>query len=338
MLLVEKGESAQPIDTQTASTAVKVMTQTVAMTPNDRVFEAVGTGRARLSVQVYPAVSEEVTDVLFEPQQVVSKGDVLVQLDDREEKLAVRLAEVKLKDARRLLGRYEQALKQGGVPESEVDSARADFEAAQVALDQARLALEERQIKAPFDGVVGIPNIDPGDRVAPDTLITGLDDRRMLYVDFEVPETLAGALKDAQAEAPRITAATPAYNGRIFSGMISAQESRVNPERRTLLARASIENEQDLLRPGMSFATRWEIPGQAYPTVPEISLQWGRQGSFVWLIREQKAERVFARVVARKAGLVLLDGDIAEGENVVVEGLQRLRPGAEVRMLGTSGQ
>lgn len=335
--LLEKGESSQQADTQTPSAAVKVITQPVEMTPNDRVFEAVGTGRARLSVQIYPAVSEEVTEVLFEAQQIVSKGDVLIQLDDREEKLAVRLAEVKLKDARRLLGRYEQALKEGGVPESEVDSARADFESAQVALDQAWLALEERQIKAPFDGVVGIPNIDPGDRVDLETLITGLDDRSILYVDFEVPEALAGALKNAQAEAQSITATTPAYTGRTFSGTISAQESRVNPQRRTLLARASLENEDDLLRPGMSFATRWEIPGQAYPTVPEISLQWGRQGSFVWIIRQQKAERVFARVIARKGGLVLLNGDIAEGENVVVEGLQRLRPGADVQILGTSG-
>lgn len=338
LLLLEKSESSQQTDTQTAGTAVKVITQPVEMTPNDHVFEAVGTGRARLSVQIYPAVSEEVTDVLFEAQQIVAKGDVLVQLDDRQEKLALRLAEVKLKDARRLLGRYEQALKQGGVPESEVDSARADFESAQVALDQARLALEERQIRAPFDGVVGIPNIDPGDRVDPEILITGLDDRRILYVDFEVPEALAGALKNAQAEAQSITVATPAYIGRTFSGTISAQESRVNPERRTLLARASIENQEDLLRPGMSFATRWEIPGKIYPTVPEISLQWGRQGSFVWIIREGKAERVFARVVARKGGLVLLNGDIAEGENVVVEGLQRLRPDAEVQILGASGQ
>ena len=70
------------------SVAVKVITQPVEMTNNDRVFAAVGTGRARLSVALYPAVSEEVKEVLFEAQQEVQSGDVLVQLDDREEQLA----------------------------------------------------------------------------------------------------------------------------------------------------------------------------------------------------------------------------------------------------------
>ena len=318
------------------SSAAKVIIRPVKLTPNDRVFEAVGTGRARLSVRIYPSVPEEVTAVLFKSQQKVTKGEVLVELDDREEKLAVQLAEVRLKDARSLLSRYEQAVKQGAVPESEVDAARADFEAAQVALAQAKLELEDRKITAPFSGVVGIPNVDPGDRVTADTLITGLDDREILYIDFEIPEDLAGFLENTQAEGHRITATTPAYKNLTFHCTITAQESRINPERRTLLARAAVKNKQDLLRPGMSFTTRWEIPGNQYPTVPEISLQWERSGSFVWLIRNSRAEKVSTRVVARKAGLVLLNGDISEGEQVVVEGLQRLRPGAEVHILGMS--
>ena len=315
---------------------VKVITQPVTITSNDRSFEAIGTGKARLSAGIYPAVSEEVTEVLFKAQQNVTKGDVLVQLDDRAEKLAVQLAEVEVKDAKRLLGRYEQAVKEGAVPESEVDSARASFESAQVALEQANLALEERQIKAPFDGIVGIPNVDPGDRVGPDTLITGLDARETLFVDFEVPEALAGALNAQNGQTQIITATTPAYLSLNFDGHISAQESRVDPVRRTLLARASIENGDDLLRPGMSFSVIWDIPGKDYPTVPEISLQWGRSGAFIWVIREGKAVKVPVEVVARKAGQVLLDGELRGTDNVVVEGLQRLRPDMGVEVLGTA--
>lgn len=322
---------------ESAPAAVKVLTQPVAITGNDRVFEAVGTGRARLSVRIYPAVSEEVTDVLFTAQDKVQKGDVLVQLDDREEKLAVRLAHVRLKDARSLLDRYEKAVKEGAVPESEVDAARADFEAAQVALEQAKLALDERRIKAPFEGHVGIPNIDPGDRVTPDTLITGLDDRYILNVDFEVPEALAGALEQARKSGQEITATTPAWPDKSFSGHIATYESRVDPASRTVMARARIENAEDLLRPGMSFATKWAIPGEKFPTVPEIALQWGRDGSFVWLVRDGKAERIEVTVVARRAGQVLVSGDVAYKDTVVVEGVQRLRPGIAVEILGKSG-
>jgi len=87
---------------QSSGTTVKVLVQPVILTSNDLVFEAVGTGRARLSVQIYPAVAEEVREVLFEAQDRVSKGEVLVLLDDREEQLAVRLAKIELKNARSL--------------------------------------------------------------------------------------------------------------------------------------------------------------------------------------------------------------------------------------------
>ena len=313
--------------------AVKVLTQPVVYTDNTRIFEAVGTGRAKFSADLYPSVDEEVMAVLFEAQQKVKKGDVLVQLDDRNEILAVELAEVELKDARSLSERYEEAGKEGAVPQSEVDSARATLEAAQVALEQAKLDLEQRKIIAPFDGVVGIPGADPGERVGPDTLITGLDARDILYVDFEVPEALAGALREAESNKQSIAFTTPSYPGRTFDGYISAQETRVDPERRTLMARASIENDDDILRPGMSFSARWDIPGQAFATVPEISVQWSRDGSFVWIIRDGKAAKTMARVVSRKGGQVLLEGDIKEGEPVVIEGLQRLRDGVPVELL-----
>ncbi|MDC0947038.1 efflux RND transporter periplasmic adaptor subunit [Nitrospinaceae bacterium] len=324
----------KPSKRPSVSSAVKVLVQPVVIKPNNRVFEAVGTGRARLSVQIYPAVSEEVLEVLFKAQSKVSKGDVLLRLDNREEVLAVRKAKIELKNKRSLLSRYEKAVKEGAVPESEVDSARADFEGAKVTLDQARLAVEERLVKARFDGVVGIPNVDPGDRVNTNTSITSLDDRKILHVDFEVPEALAGSLMDAQAQKQKITATTPAYPGRTFSAYISAQQSRVDPDRRTLLARASIQNDEDLLRPGMSFSTRWKISGNDYPTVPEISLQWERAGSFIWIIRKRKAEKIYARVVFRQSGRVFLEGTISKGEKVVIEGVQRLSPGTEVLILG----
>jgi multidrug efflux pump subunit AcrA (membrane-fusion protein) len=144
---------------------------------------------------------------------------------------------------------------------------------------------------------------------------------------------LAGVLKGADAAKQAITATTPSYPTQVFEGLITAQESRVNERRRTLMARASISNLKDVLMPGMSFTTKWDIPGDDYATVPEISVQWGRDGSFIWVIREAKAEKIQARVIARKSGRVLLDADVQAGELVVVEGLHRLRPNVEVQIL-----
>lgn len=326
------GDTDGAAGSQLSEIPIKVITQPVSVTPDNKIFEAVGTGRARQSVGIYPSVAEEVTDVYFEAQEKVEKGQVLVQLDDREEKLAVRLAEVKLADAKSLLNRYEQAVKEGAVPQSEVDSARADVDSARVELEQAKLALEHRKVRAPFTGIVGISRIDPGDRIDTSTFITGLDDREVLFVDFEVPESLAGAIKTGQS----ITATTPAYPGETFRGDITALESRVDPEKRTVMVRASIENRSDLLRPGMSFKTRWEKTGSAYPTVPEIALQWGKDGSFVWIVRNNRAEKINTRVIARNAGRVLLDGNISEGDLVIVEGLERVSQGRKVIILNNS--
>lgn len=224
-------------------------------------------------------------------------------------------------------------MKNGAVPQSEVDEAQANFEAAQLELEQAELSFQERQVIALFDGIVGIPQIDPGDRVTPDMFITGLDNREILHIDFEVPESLTSALVNAQKNQQPIVATTPSYPGRKFMGTITAQESRVNSATRTLTARASIRNDDELLKPGMSFKTLWKIPGDSYATTPEISLQWSREGSYVWIIRDSLAKKVMARVIARKAGQVLLEGEIEEGELVVVEGVQRLRPDAKVDII-----
>ncbi|MBZ0255471.1 efflux RND transporter periplasmic adaptor subunit [bacterium] len=326
-------ETASTTVSQTANApTVRVITQPIKITSNDIVFDAMGSGRAIQSVRLYPAVSEEVMSINFKAGDKVKKDSILVQLDDREEQLAVQLAEVKLKDAKSLLERYELAVKDGAVPESDVDSAKAAVDVAEVMLGQAKLAVEERKLRAPFDGVVGIPRVDPGERVTTNTFITGIDDRSILHVDFEVPEALAVELKKENT----ITATTPAYPNRTYSGTISALESRIDPQKRTIMTRAQIINDDDSLRPGMSFMTRLEIKGKDYPTVPEISLQWGRDGSFVWLIRNNIANRIPVRVIARTAGDVLVDCEADDSDQVVVEGLQRLQPGKQVIVASNS--
>ncbi len=323
---IQNGNAAEQQQSSELGPVIRVITTPVRITSNDIEFETMGSGRALQSVMIYPAVSEEITSVHFDAGDKVSAGDVLVQLDDREEKLAVQRAAVNLKNARSLLDRYQLAVKEGAVPESEVDSAQARVDVAQVELDQAELELEERKIRAPFSGVVGLPRVDPGERVDPNTPITSLDNRSSILVDFDVPEELAVVLQNEHS----ISAHTPAYPNQIFQGTIEALESRIDAQNRTIKARAKIDNSNDILRPGMSFMTTLEIHGPEYPTVPEISLQWGREGSFVWIIRDGIAYKEFVRVVARTAGEVLVEGEIKENELVVVEGVQRVRPRSEV--------
>lgn len=310
--------------------APKVLVEAVKLESTASSYGAIATGWADKSVEVFAIVDEKVTKVMFKPQQKVSKGQLLVQQDDREEQLALRLAKVQLKNTKSLLDRYQQAVGKGAVPQTQVDSAQADYEAAQVAVEQAKLAISNHQVRAPFTGVVGITDIDPGQRIGPGVLITGIDSREIIYVDFEVPEALVGQLGDRDMEKIEVMATTPSAPGHQFKARVVALDSRLNAEKRALRVRANINNTDDILRPGMSFAVQMKVKGQMLASVPEIALQWDREGSYVWMIRDGKADRENVRVADRRQGRVFLDGNIKEGEIVVVEGGLRLAEGVAV--------
>ncbi len=289
--------------------------------------EAVGTSRAVQSIAIHPAVAGEVVAVNFEPGQEVARGEVLVELDQRDEELAVALARVKLEDAERLYERYQRTGDSGAVTVSALDAARTAVQAARIELDRARVALDYRTIEAPFSGFVGITDIDPGDRVNPDTMITTLDDRSSLLVTFEVPETLIGRLTTQDD----VEIAT--WHSREPSGFGEVVDigSRIDPLTRTFVARALVNNEHDDLRPGMSFRVTMNLPGIPYPVVPETGLQWGAEGAYIWSVVERRAHRVPVGVVQRQEGHVLVEApDLEEGDLIVVEGIQRVREGMEV--------
>ncbi len=121
-----------------------------------------------------------------------------------------------------------------------------------------------------------------------------------------------------------------AYPGRRFEGQVTQIDNRVDAATRTLRLRAELPNDDDLLRPGMSFKVRLALPGAPHLQVPDLALQWGRDGGHVWVLRDGKAEQVPVQLVRRLEGTVLIDGALQPGEPVVVEGVQRLRPGRAV--------
>lgn len=288
--------------------------------------EAVGTSRARLSAEIFAPASGEVVSVNFEPGQAVKSGDVLVELDSREEKLAVRLAELRLEDAVRLYDRYKRSSDSGAVLPTVLDAARTAAETARVELDRARIALADRTVEAVFDGYVGSSEIDPGDRVSTDTPITTLDDRSSLFVSFEIPEAYLGEI----AVEDDVQLATWSNRTPLAAGEIVDIGSRIDPQNRTFVARAQVRNEDDALRPGMSFRVAIDVEGGLYAAVNETALQWSADGAYLWAIANGTATRMPVQIVQRREGRVLVDGNLTEGDVIVVEGTQRMRRGLAV--------
>ena len=305
---------------------VRVVAEPVSINNQLTRVEAVGTSRALQSVTLYPPSAGEIVAINFRPGQHVKAGDVLVELDQRKEKLAIELAEHRLSEAERLFERYRKSAETGATLPTTLDAARTELEAARIQLGQARIALEDRNIIAPFSGHVGITNYDPGDRVQTSTPITTLDNRDALMVTFELPETLTDLIRQGQ------TVAIKPWDlrARAIDGEIVEIDSRIDPNLRTFVTRARVENANDSLRPGMSFRVTLDIAGDPYPIMPEIAVQWGADGAFVWKIVDGKAERVRVAVVQRKEGRVMVDGPLSEADVIITEGIQRLRPGLPV--------
>lgn len=309
--------------------AVPVIVETARYQSSAAMVEAVGTGVAIKSVTLFPEAAGQVENVLFDAGEEVALGTALLRLDDEDEVLAVELAKVRLDATRLALQRYEQAAPSGAVSATEVDAARSDVDAAKIELSRAELALRRRTLLAPFAGVLGIPEVEEGDRITESTPVATLDDRSALLVDFEVPESLAYGVQIGQS----LTATAWALPGRSFVGEVQQLASRIDPDSRTLRVRAHVLNEDDALRSGMSFVITVPLTGNMLPSVPSVSVQWNREGAFVWRVGEDgRAEKVAVDVRRRSDDWVLVEAEIAEGDRIVVEGVQRLREGTPVEI------
>ncbi len=319
-------ENSNTAGARPAASEVRVIAEALRFESDRARIEAVGTSEARLSADIYAPTSGEVVAVKFEPGQAVEAGDVLVELDSRKETLAVRMAELKLQDNERLYDRYRRSADSGAVLPTTLDAARTAAETARVELEQARIALEDRTIVAVFDGHVGSTQVDPGDRVGTDTLITTLDDRSTMFISFEVPEAFISDLRIGDT----VQLETWSNQKPVGAGEIIDIGSRIDPQNRTFVARARIPNDDDALRPGMSFRVRADVQGSLYPVISATGVHWGADGAYVWSVADGVATRVPVNVVQRREGRVLVDGNLTSGDIVVIEGTQRMRDGAPV--------
>ncbi|GAA0858583.1 efflux RND transporter periplasmic adaptor subunit [Aliiglaciecola litoralis] len=304
----------------------KVIVEPLTFESQETTVEAVGTAEALKSVDIFPATSDKVIETNFIPGQWVEQGQVLLKLDSRRQQAALKRSQIMLKDAQRTLTRLQQSSDGGAVAQSALDTAKIAKELAEVAVMDAEIDLADRTLIAPFSGYVGLSDVEVGDRITTQTLVTTLDDRSRLFVNFRAPESsLAAVTKDS-----RVTLQPWSDRNTKLDAKVSQVDSRLNAANRTIRVRAELVNEQDSYRPGMSFRVNLIMQGQRYAAIPESGLSWGASGAYVWKVVDNKATKVAVDIKQRLRGRVLVEGDLQQGDTLVVEGIQRLRPGQEL--------
>ena len=311
---------------RTAS-ATPVLVEALELAADHITVRAIGTGRALRSAAIHPAVSGEIVEVTFKAEQRVKKGQALLRLDADHQRLAVRLADVAVKEAGRQLKRLRKLAPKGAASRARLETAEAELESARLRLAQAQADLADRTVYAPFAGVVGLTDLDRGDRVSVATAVTTLDDRSSILVEFTVPEDYAAGLKLGDP----VTVKPWSLPGLEIEGIATALGSRIDKATRSLAVRAKIPNGDDAIRPGSSFEVEFGFTGERFPRVREVAVSWSRDGAYLWRVAEGKAEKVFVKLVRRERGRLLVDGPLNEGDLIVVEGVQGLRPGQSVK-------
>ncbi|MCO6391912.1 efflux RND transporter periplasmic adaptor subunit [Aliihoeflea aestuarii] len=308
---------------------VPVTTATI----NDR-LQAIGTGRAAETVAVTPFASGRLTEILVRSGSTVEAGEIIARLDSQAEVIAVDRARFALEDAESRLERINQLRASNTATQVQVTEAQLGVENARLAVRDAELSLERRDIEAPISGVVGILPVSVGNYVTNSTEIASIDDRSAILVDFWAPERYAGAIEvGATLEASLI-----AQPNQVFRGEVSAIDNRVDAQSRTLRVEATIDNPSDTLRAGMSFQVVMTFPGETYPAVDPLAVQWGTDGAFVWAVNDGVASRVPVRVIQRNTDSILIAAEIDPGVQVVSEGIHLVREGGDVRIAQRRGE
>ena len=291
----------------------------------DRVV-AIGDGRARRSVSVRSERTGSVRAVDVVSGQYVEEGAAMVRLEDRAEVIALERARLMLADAEDELQRLTQLGGSGAVTAVRIRGAELAVQNAMLALRQAEVDLEQTVVSAPIPGWLGLVAVEVGDRLAAQDVVGVLTDRSQILIDFRVPERVIGALEPGMAVRVRSMSGIPIP----LAGTVTAIDNVVDRASRTLRVQASLDNADDLLRDGMAFEVTMDFSGQTYPSVDALAVQWSSEGSYVWLAQEGRVERLPVVIKQRNRDRVLVEANLSEGDQVVIEGVQSLRPGTEV--------
>lgn len=291
------------------------------------IIEGLGTAQASQSVDVMARVTQNVRELYFNDGQDVEEGDLLVALNDREERARVQELEFRLADARRQLNRLRELAAENAASRSMIDEQEVRVEQTTAELEVARTRLEEMTIHAPFGGRLGIRQVSTGSLVRPGDVITTLDDIAPIYIDFSVPEIYLPSLASGQ----RVVALSTAYPGREFEGRIVSLASRVDPITRSIQVRASLPNDNRELRPGMLMRVRLERQVATTLMIPETSVVPIRNEFIVFKVNDENVvERTNIEIGRRQPGWVEVLSGLGEGDVIVKEGVVRLRDGLPV--------
>lgn len=306
-------------------------------------LSAIGTVTAVNGVTVAADLPGIVERIAFESGRPVRQGDLLVKLDTRQEEAQLEAAEAQRDLARLQLERIEGLRAKGVTSQAELDDARAAFTQADARVGEIEATIARKTIRAPFSGILGIRQVNLGQYLSGGAPIVPLQSLEPIYVDFSVPQQQVARLRTG-TEVSVTPDDLPAGQGlaphRRMMGRVSAVDSVVDPSTRNVQIRATFDNPDAILKPGMFVEARITLgEGSSAVTLPASAISYAPYGDSVFVVEEMEGpdgdpyrgvRQQFVKLGGSRGDQVAVLSGIEPGEEVVTSGVFKLRNGAAV--------
>jgi membrane fusion protein (multidrug efflux system) len=301
-------------------------------------LNAIGTVAAVQGVTVSADLPGIVSRISFESGKTVKKGDVLVQLDTRQEEAQLAGAESQLQLAQLNFDRMHGLVQQDAVSRAEYDAAAGALNQAEARLGEIRATIERKTIRAPFSGVLGIRHVNLGQYLTGGDPVVPLQSLDPIYVNFGVPQQETARMRVGRAV--QITVSDPARAE--FTGRISAVDSVVDQTTRNVQVQATLPNRGGILRPGMFVQTEVTLgASRRVIALPASAISYAPYGDSVFVVGDMKnpqgqtyrgvRQQVVKLGESRGDQVAVLSG-LHPGEVIVTSGAFKLRNGAPVQV------
>jgi membrane fusion protein (multidrug efflux system) len=300
---------------------------------------AIGTARATYGVELASQLGGVVRQINIVSNKTFKKGDILVQLEDTIERADLADAEASLKLTEDNLDRSRSLQTKGYTPQASYEQVQAQNASAQARVERLKAVIDQKAIKAPFDGVAGISRVDLGQYLQPGTVVATFQDLSGMKVEFRIPEQFADKLKLGQ---PVKVGASE--DNLVFKGKIIGIDPRIDPQTRLLSVQALVaenkaESKDETILPGQFLQVRVELPAEDnVVTVPQTAVITSLFGDYVYIVSDEtkdgKARKVvkqsFVKAGRRDGGVVEISSGLQAGQTVVVAGQNKLQSGSTV--------
>jgi membrane fusion protein, multidrug efflux system len=317
--------------------AVEATTEAVS-----RFASGIGSVAAVHQVTINPEVGGRVTRIFFEPGASVKAGDPLVQLNDAPERGDLANYEAQARWAQTTLQRSSELAQHQYEARETVDQKQSQLDQARAGILKTEALIEQKLIRAPFSGQLGMRQIEVGQYLTPGARIVTLTDLSMLYVNFTLPSQMRPQISVGQ----KVKVTADAYPGRLFEAEITTIEPQVSADTRTMTVQATMRNPENSLLPGMFVNAAVVLPPQTDVVVlPETAVDYTLYGDSVYVIREDgrdaqgnailRAVRTPVRTGARWDGKVAIVDGLKPGLRVVAAGQVKLQDGVQVAVTGS---